>query len=170
MMVNWLKRGTSRSWLGFATKDGSVACFGKVGEYIGLKPLEKPLATHKLVKLTPPKSATPAVRDGLLVEPVRAPPQKQVWCPKPNHLRNTLDTLPDISSDPLPRAPQASKKTHSHKQIPPKREVRFHYEYCERDVHLPPFSFRRKTDEWRVSELRRRNMNHTSHGVHDPPV
>jgi hypothetical protein len=43
-------------------------------------------------------------------EPMRDPPQKQVWLPKPNHLRNTLDTFPDISSDPLPRAPQSSKR------------------------------------------------------------
>jgi hypothetical protein len=45
------------------------------------------------------------VRDGVIEEPVRAPPQKQVWVPKPNHLRNTHDMLPYISSDPLLRAP-----------------------------------------------------------------
>ena len=32
--------------------------------------------------------------DGVLKEPSKAPPQKQVWVPKPNELRNSLDTLP----------------------------------------------------------------------------
>jgi hypothetical protein len=88
------------------SKDGSVACFGKVGEWSGLKPLEKPSATPKLIKITPPKPTTP-VRDGVIEEPLRAPPQKQVWVPKPKPLRNTLDTLPEISSYPLRRSPQS---------------------------------------------------------------
>jgi hypothetical protein len=41
------------------------------------------------------------MRDSVIDEPVRAPPQKQVWLPKPNHPRNTLDTLPDTSSIPF---------------------------------------------------------------------
>jgi hypothetical protein len=67
---------------------------------------------------------------------MRAPPQKQVWVPEPNHLKNTLDTIPDISSDPLPRAPQPPKKLKTHKQISPNIEVMFHCDYCERDEHL----------------------------------
>jgi hypothetical protein len=121
MMVCQFKRGTSRSRLGFAAKDGNVACFGKVGEWSGLKPSEKPFATPKLIKSTPPNTYHP-VRDGVIEEPVRVPPKKQVWIPKPNHLRNTLDTLSDISSDPLPRAPKPSKKkAPSHKQNPYER-------------------------------------------------
>jgi hypothetical protein len=86
---------------------------------------------------------------------VRALPQKQVWTTKPNHLRNKLDTLPDISNDPLPRAPQPSKKkAPSHKEIPPKREVRYHCEYYGRDGHITSFCFRRKRDERQVCELR----------------
>jgi hypothetical protein len=105
MMVSQFKRGTGRPRLGFATKDESVACFGKVGEWTGLKQLDKPLANPKVIKITTPKSTTP-VRDDVFEEPVRAPPQKEVCVPKPNHLRNKLDTYPDISSDPLPRAPK----------------------------------------------------------------
>jgi hypothetical protein len=74
-----------------------------------LIPSEKPTTTPKLIKITPPKPIA-LVRDGVIEEPVRAPPQKQVWVPKLNHLRNTLDTLPGISSDPLPKAPQPPKK------------------------------------------------------------
>ena len=116
MMVSQFKRGTGGPGLGFATKDGSVARFGKVGECSGLTPSEKPSPTPKLIKTTSAKPVTP-VRDGVIDEPMRAPPQKQEWLPKPNHIRNTLDTFPDISSDPLPRAPQPSKKkAPSHKK------------------------------------------------------
>jgi hypothetical protein len=150
MMVSQFKRGTCGPRLGFATKDGSVACFGKVGECSGLTPSEKPSSTPKLIKTTSTKLVIP-VRDGVIDEPMRDPPQKQVWLPKPNHLRNTLDTFPNISSDPLPRAPQSSeKKVAFYKQNPPKREVRYHCEYCERDGHLASFCFRRKRDERRV--------------------
>jgi hypothetical protein len=94
-----------------------------------------------------------------------------VWILKPNHLRNTLDTLPDISSDPLHRAPKPSKnKALSHKQSPPKREVRFHCEYYKRDGHLADFCFRRKREERRVSESNEKNMNRPSHGVHAQPI
>jgi hypothetical protein len=152
------------------SKYGSVACFGKVGEWNGLKPLEKPSATPKIIKTTPPKSITP-VRDSVIEEHVRDPPQKQMWVPKPNHLRNTLDTLPNNSNYPRPRAPQPSKKkASSHKRIPPKREARFHCEYCERDGHLADFCFRRKRDERWVSESSRKNINYPSHGVHAQPV
>jgi hypothetical protein len=57
-------------------------------------------------------------------------------------------------------------KTSSHKKNPPKREVRFHCEYCERDGNLADFCFRRKRDERRVSESSKENMNHPFHGVH----
>jgi hypothetical protein len=123
-----------------SAKDGSVACFGKIGECSGLKPSEKSLATPKLVRLTPPKSATPVVIDGVIEEPMRAPPRKQLWCPKPNHLRNPLDTPPEFSGVPPPKASQSPKKPKSHRQTPPKGEVRFHY---EREGHLVAFCFRR---------------------------
>jgi hypothetical protein len=99
-------------------------------------------------------------------EPMRAPPQKQVWLPKPNHLRNTLDTFPDISSDPFLELLSHPKIKPPHKQNLPKREVRYHCEYCERDGHLASFCFRRKRDERQVSESSRKDMNHPSHGVH----
>jgi hypothetical protein len=126
----------------------------------------KPSATPKLIKITPSKSITPE-RHGMIEQPIRTPHKKQVWVSKPYHLRNTLDTLPDISSDPLPRAPQPPKKPKTHKQTPPKREVRFHYDYYEREGNLAAFCFRRNRDERRVSGSSRRNTNCPSHGVHD---
>jgi hypothetical protein len=117
MMVSQFKRGAGGLGLGFATKDGSVARFGKVGECSGLTPSEKPSPTPKLIKTTSAKPITP-VRDGVIDEPMRAPPQKQVWLQKPNHLRNTLDTLLDISSDPLPRA-----LSHPKRKPPPTNKI-----------------------------------------------
>jgi hypothetical protein len=84
---------------------------------------------------------------------------------RPNHFKNTLDTVPDISSDPLPREPLSYPK-----EIPPKRELGFHCEYCERDGRLAEFFFRKKRDEKRVSESSRKNMNRPSHGIHAQPV
>jgi hypothetical protein len=83
---------------------------------------------------------------------------------------NTLDILPDISSDPFSISPQPPKKNYSQKQISPKTKVRFHCEYCERDGHLAVFCFRRKRDEQHGSELSRGNMNRPSYGVHELSV
>jgi hypothetical protein len=58
---------------------------------------------------------------------------------------------------------------HTHKKVsqqPPKREVRYHYDYCRRDGHLVEFCFRRKRDEQREYELKYRNMYHPPHGIH----
>jgi hypothetical protein len=40
MVVSQFKRGIGGPGLGFTAKDGSAACFGKVGEWSGLKPSE----------------------------------------------------------------------------------------------------------------------------------
>jgi hypothetical protein len=87
-----------------------------VVECSGLKPSEIPSATPKLIETTPPKPITP-MRDGVIEEPVRSPPQKQMWVPKPNHFRSTLDTLPDISSVSPPKAQPHKNKAPSHKKI-----------------------------------------------------
>jgi hypothetical protein len=106
----------------------------------------------------------------VLEEHLRAPPQKQVWCPKHNHLSNPLDTLPNISSDPLPKATHPHKLTHSHKKTPLKREVSYLWEYCKRDGHLVAFCFRRKRNERWGFEVSIRDMCWSSHGVHDPSI
>jgi hypothetical protein len=73
MLVSQFKRETGGPGLGFASKDGNVVCFGKVGEWRGLKPSEKPSSTPKLIKITRHKPIT-LVRDCVIEEPVRAPP------------------------------------------------------------------------------------------------
>jgi hypothetical protein len=73
MVVSQFKRGTGGLGLGFAAKDGSVACFGKIGEWSVLQPSEKLSTTPKLIKIIPPKPITP-MKDGVIEEPVRALP------------------------------------------------------------------------------------------------
>jgi hypothetical protein len=170
MMMSQFKQGTETSGVGFTLGGKGENIYGKVGECSGLNPSEKPSTTLKLVKITPPK---PTVKDGVFEEAPKAPLQKQVWVPKSNHLKNPLDTLPNISEDPLPKAKKPPRVNHTHKRVnqqPPKREMRYHCDYCHRDGHLAEFCFRRKRDERREYKLNNRNMCHPPHGVHVPPV
>ena len=173
MMVSQFRRGTDSSGVGFAIGGKGEHVYGKVGEHSGLNPSEKPTNTPKLIKIPPPESTKPMIKDGVFEEPPKAPPSKQVWVPKPNHFRNSLDTLPNISSAPLPKAKKPQRVNHIHKRVsqpPSKREVRYHCDYCHRDGHLAEFCFRRKRDERREYELNNRNMYRPPHGVHVPPV
>jgi len=150
MMMSQFRRGTGASGVGFTIGGKGENLYGKVGECSGLTPSEKPSTTPKLIKITPTKPTEPTIKDGVFEERPKAPPQKQVWIPNPNHLRNPLDTLPNISEDPLPRVQKPPRVNHTHKRVnqpPPKREVRYHYDYCHRDGHLAEFCFRRKRDE-----------------------
>ena len=125
----------------------------------------------KLTKITPPKPTEPIEKDGVLQETPQAPPPKQVWIPKPNHLRNPLDTLPNIPSEPLPRRNPQPRVTHPPQPMyhqPPKHEVRFQCEYCHRGGHLEEFCFRRKRDERRDLEMRNRYMYHASYDGYVP--
>jgi hypothetical protein len=106
MMISQFRRGTGASGVGFALGGNGENIYGKVGECSGLRPSKKPSTTPKLIKITPPKPTEPIVKDGVFEEPLKALPQKQVWAPKPNLLKNSLDTLPNISEDPLPKAKQ----------------------------------------------------------------
>ena len=101
MMVNQFRRGIGGLGVGFALCEKGENIYGKVGECSGLNPSEKPSTTLKLIKITPPKPNEPIVKDGVFEESPKAPPQKQVWVPKPNYLKNPLDTLPNISEDPF---------------------------------------------------------------------
>ena len=90
MMMNQLRRGIGGPMIGFASDEKGVNLYWKIGECSGLKPSEKPTSMPKLTKITPPKPIAPIFKDEVVEEPPKAPPQKQVWIPKPNHLRNLL--------------------------------------------------------------------------------
>ena len=104
MMMSQFRWRTGASGVGFVVGGKGENLYGMVGEYSGLKLSEKPSTASKLIKITPPKPTLPTTKDGVFEEPPKAPPQKQVWVSKPNHLKNPLDTLPNISEDPLPKA------------------------------------------------------------------
>jgi hypothetical protein len=76
MMMSQFRRGTRTSGVGFALGGKGEHVYGKVGEFSGLSPSEKPLTTPKLIKITPPKPIEPTIKDGVFEEPPRAPPQK----------------------------------------------------------------------------------------------
>jgi hypothetical protein len=96
-MMSQFRRETDASGVGFALGGKGESFYGKVGELSGLNPSEKPSTTPKLFKITPPKPTEPVVKDGVFEESPKALPQKQVWVPKHNHLKNPLDALPNIS-------------------------------------------------------------------------
>jgi hypothetical protein len=173
MMMSQFRQGTSASGVGFALGRKGENIYGKVGECSGLNPSEKPSTTPKLIKITPPKPTEPIVKDRVFEEPPKAPSQKPVWVPKLNYLKNPLDTIPNISEDPLPKAKQPPRVNHTHKRVnqqPPKRELRYHCDYYHRDGHLVEFYFRRKRDERREYKLNNQNMYCSPHGVHVPPI
>ena len=115
--MSQFRQGTGASGVGFVVGGKGENLYGKVGEYSGLKPSEKPTTTPKLIKITPHEPNLPTTKDGVFEEPPKAPPQKQVWVPKPNHLKNSLDTLPNISKDPLPKAKNPPRVNHTHKRV-----------------------------------------------------
>ena len=82
MMIKQFKRGDGFG-VGYTyTKSDFDRLYGKIG-----KPAGNTASTRTQPSLVDPT-------DGVLKEPSKAPPQKQVWVPKPNELRNSLDTLP----------------------------------------------------------------------------
>jgi hypothetical protein len=74
MMMSQFRRGTETSGIGFTLGGKGEHVYGKVGEFSGLRPSEKPSTTPKLIKINPPKPTEPIVKDGVFEEPPRAPP------------------------------------------------------------------------------------------------
>ena len=118
--------------------------YGKIGKAAGVSSACNVVSTS-----AQPVPTQVDPMEGVFQERSRAPPQKQVWLPKPNELRNPLDTFPAASAKVAQEkwaAPHPKVNKHRSKAVPqpPRREVRYHYEYCQRDGHLKEFFFRRK--------------------------
>ena len=95
MMIKQFKRGDGFG-VGYTyTKSDFDKLYGKIGKAAGV-----PSALNSTSTSTQPSPVDPV--DGVLKETPKAPPQKQVWVPKPNELRNSLDTL----LLPQPRLPR----------------------------------------------------------------
>jgi hypothetical protein len=77
MMMSQFRPRTGTSGVGFALGGNDEHIYGKVGEFSGLSPSEKPLTTPKLIKINPPKPTEPTLKDGVFEEPPRAPPRNK---------------------------------------------------------------------------------------------
>jgi hypothetical protein len=73
-MMSQFRRGTGASGVGFPIGGKGENLYGKVGEYSGLKPSEKPTTTPKLIKITPPKPILPTTKYGVFEESPKASP------------------------------------------------------------------------------------------------
>jgi hypothetical protein len=86
MMIKQFKRGDGFG-VGYTyTKSDFDRLYGKIGKAAG----------NTASTSTQPSLVDPA--DGVLKQSPKAPPQKHVWVPKPNELRNPLDTLPAVTA------------------------------------------------------------------------
>lgn len=113
-------------------------------------------------------------------EPIKKPPTKNTWQPKPNHLLSKLDTTPDPPKFP-PKTnnfqkrvifvrsedPKPSEKPQL-KETPKPRPARFHCEHCGRDGHIVEYSWRKKREVRREKELGNRDRYYSSRSVPEP--
>jgi hypothetical protein len=121
---------------------------------------------------------------------------KNAFVPKPNHLRNRLDTTLDppvfppqtnnfqeptkfksvLGNDffgkkeekPSEEKPSEEKLEPKENPEPKPKPKPFHCEHCGRDAHLAEFFFRRKHEERLARELANKDRYCPSHGVPEP--
>jgi hypothetical protein len=74
MMMSQFKQETGTSGVGFALGGKGEHVYDKVGEFNSLSPSKKPSTTPKLIKINPPKTTEPTVKDGVFEEPPKAQP------------------------------------------------------------------------------------------------
>jgi hypothetical protein len=63
MMMSQFRRTIGASGVSFALGGKGEHIYGKVGQFSGLSPSEKPPTTLKLIKITPPKPTEATVKD-----------------------------------------------------------------------------------------------------------
>jgi hypothetical protein len=115
---------------------------------------------------------------------IQAPPKtfhKNAYAPKPNPLKNKLDTTPDPPIFPRPtndfqktvkfvsskesevgekkgEKPSGEKPSEQPHPKPKPKPIRFHCDYCGRDGHNGEFCFKRKREE----RMQRSGLTRTS--------
>jgi hypothetical protein len=130
-----------------------------------------------------------------ILEPPKAH-RKNAFVPKPNHLRNRLDTTPappvfppqtnnfqepinfksvlrneffgKKGEKPSEEKPSEEKPEPKENPKPKPKSKPFHCEHCGRDGHLAEFCFRRKREERLVRELANKDRYRPSCGVPEP--
>jgi hypothetical protein len=112
---------------------------------------------------------------------------KNAFVPKPNHLRNRLDTTPappvfppqtdnfqkpikfksDSGNEFFGKMGEKPSEEKPQSQENPKPKL-FYCEHCGRDGHLVEFCFRREREERLARELANKDRYHPSRGVPEP--
>ena len=122
------------------------------------KLLGKPTLEERFPKTHNTKGFKPdQPKDGVFQEPPKKPLVKPVWTPKPEELRNSLDSLLGTSKAKPKAKPKATKPKADKPKPPPQApkpkpqpkpwpEI-FVCDYCHRQGHLEEFCFRRKRAE-----------------------
>jgi hypothetical protein len=112
-------------------------------------------------------------------ENIPEPPKshhKNDFPPKPNHLRNRLDTTPAPPVFPTPtndlqkpiKFVSGEKPSEQPQPKPKSKLVKFHCGYCGRDGHRDEFCFKRKREERMAKEWANKDRYNPSHGVPKP--
>jgi hypothetical protein len=127
---------------------------------------------------------------GEKISDILAPPKtfhKNAYAPKPNPLKNKLDTTQDFpifphATNDFPKLvkfvsskesevgekkgekPSAEKPSEQPKPKPKPKLIRFHCDYCGRDGHKGEVCFKRKREE----RMAKKDRYHPFHGVPEP--
>jgi hypothetical protein len=121
--------------------------------------------------------------------PIQPPnTHKNKFEPKPNHLRNKLDTTSDPPIFPQPtndfqklvrfvspkggedgeKKGETLNEQPQPKPKPKPQPIKFHCAYCGRDGHKDEFCFKRKCEERMAKEWANKDRCHPSNGVPEP--
>ena len=134
------------------------------GEKSGVPVNEKNPPLAKYTGPPPKKEGSGVTPEGLLVEPSRSAPKKQVWVPKPKHFKVTQNAKPTASSSDrfaMAKPNFAASGSKAIASFAPAHK-RYHCDFCDRDGHLYEFCFRRKRAE--------RHEQYLACGTHDRPI
>ena len=146
----------------FKRADGRGLGFEKVGECSGESVKEK----------------SECEKIGDIIAPPLSTPKNNSFEPKPNHMRNKLDTDPPPPEFP-PKLSESKRrvsfvststgKVWSGERVSEK-PIRFHCGYCGKDGHKDEFCYRRKRDERMQKEWANKDRYRPSSGVPEPRV
>ena len=114
MMIKQFKRGDGFG-VGYTyMKSDFDLLYGKIGKAAGVSSALNTASTS-----TQPSLVDPV--DGVLKEPQKEPPQKQIWVPKPNELRNPHRYAPYCHSPGCPEEEGCSSPSKGGASTPQER-------------------------------------------------
>ena len=91
--------------MGYKYSHADFECvMDKVSEWSKLTPEQRFPKTHNTKGFKPDQP-----KDGVFQEPLKKPPMKPIWTPKPKELKNSLDSLLGTSKAKPKAEPKATK-------------------------------------------------------------